>query len=460
MLPQISALHTMARWSSSTSGADIPADVRQQACLHLVDTLGVTIAGSATRVAHIAMASLPPPQTHDACQVLGARAQRTAPLPAAFANGTAAHALDFDDNCYAGTVHGSAVIVPAALAAAQHVRASSHDLVTAFVIGSECEYALGAATQNVLYLKGWWTTGVLGPLGACAAAAWLYGLSAERTVQALSLAMVSAGGTKACFGTDGKALMAGRAASWGLHCAALGQAGATGAARAIESPNGFSALFNDGVWDRSSIEDLGYRWFLRSPGVDIKRLPVCLSSHAAVDAVEHLVQRNALQADDIASIHCDVPPMVLKNLVYDRPVNVQQSQFSMPFAIAVSLLEGQLRLQHLDAQRLQDPRLQACMAKVQMSSSATWNTPEMLQNAPEGANVTLRLHDGRTLKLFRATARGSRKVPLSAADMQLKFSDCTQPVLGQARSAALWQTLQALDTQQPLEHLFAEACHA
>ena len=455
-----SVLHHMARWSSCTRSTDIPADVRHQACLHLTDTLGVIIAGSATRVGQIAAASLPPSHDADRCHVLGRSPLRAQPVPAAFANGAAAHALDFDDNCYAGVVHGSAVIAPAALAAAQHMQATTQDLISAFVIGSECEYAFGAATRNVLYLKGWWTTGVLGPLGACAAAAWLYGLNPIQTAQALGLAIVGAGGSKACFGTDAKALMAGRAAAWGIQCATLVQSGASGPTHAIESPNGFTALFNDHEWDDTVLEALGQRWALLEPGVDIKRLPVCLSSHSAVDAIEFLVHTHALLAQDIAKIHCDVPPMVRKNLVYDRPQTAQQSQFSMPFAIAISLQEGILRLQHLNTERLNDPALQAIMGKVQMHTSARWDTPEMQISAPEGAEVSLHLHDGRVLRAFRATARGSRQAPLSTQELQHKFIDCTLPVLGSAASQQLWQALQALDQATPVDHLFAEPCHA
>ncbi|MFS2117849.1 MmgE/PrpD family protein, partial [Herbaspirillum frisingense] len=106
--------------------------------------------------------------------------RRTQARHAALVNAVAAHALDFDDNCYAGFVHGSAVIVPAALAVAQQIDADGQALLTALVVGAECQYTLGLASDNRLYRRGWWSSGILGPIGACAAAAWLLRLDAQQ----------------------------------------------------------------------------------------------------------------------------------------------------------------------------------------------------------------------------------------------------------------------------------------
>src|SRR5690606_13432104 len=108
---------------------------------------------------------------------------------AAFCNAAAAHALDFDDNCYAGFVHGSAVIVPAAIAMAQTIDAKGSDLVTAIAVGAECEYAVGAAAGMALYQKGWWTTGLLGPIGAGVAAGHLLKLDAAQMRSCIGLAV-------------------------------------------------------------------------------------------------------------------------------------------------------------------------------------------------------------------------------------------------------------------------------
>src|SRR5450830_28431 len=169
------AIERLSDWICGLQHSDIPASVRAIAANCLLDTIGVAFAGAATAVARTARA----------------------------------------------------------IAMAQKRNASGSDLLTAFIVGSECEYAVGAATNSILYDQGWWTTGVLGPVGACAAAAWLLKLDRKQTASALGLAVAGTGGLKACFGTDAKPLMAGRAAEAGVVAALLAAQGASGPHDAI-----------------------------------------------------------------------------------------------------------------------------------------------------------------------------------------------------------------------------------
>ena len=449
----LSATQRLALWASDLQGSAIPAAVRAHAKTSLIDTIGVSIAGSRTRVGRIAKAVGLQAGSHGWSTLFGCAAH-VSEQTAAFVNGAAAHALDFDDNCYAGVVHGSAVIAPAALAVSQKINASGKDLVTAFVAGSECEYAIGAASRNILYEQGWWTTGVLGPIGACVAASHLLKLDPEKMSSALGLAITGAGGTKACFGTDGKALMAGRAAEAGVACALLAAQGARGPVDAIESANGFARLFNEGVFDLAVMDELGARWFSREPGVDIKRIPVCLSSHAAVDALMHLVAVHNIRPDDIERIVCDVPPMVSRNLVYPQPETIQQSQFSMQYAIAVSLKFGNFTLEHLDENLLKNRELASLMARVQMRTGPLWDDAELRRSAPEGAEVHLQLRNGKNFQLFRGTARGSIGWPLNGQEIGDKFLGCATPALGSGPAASLLSRLGMLDGPVWVRDLF------
>lgn len=454
--PCTPALKRFAEWAAGFPADDIPHTIRELARTRFVDTIGVAIAGSATRVAGVART------VGEACAAPGlatvfGSTSRTGALSAAFMNGTAAHALDFDDNCYAGFVHGSAVIAPAALAVAQEVDASGNDLLTAFVLGSECEYVFGAATGNILYDTGWWTTGVLGPIGAAVTASRLLGLSAAQTACALGLAMAGAGGMKACFGTDAKPLMAGRASEAGVVCALLARNGAIGPVDAIESRNGFTRLFNSGGFDPAQLDGLGRRWLIESPGVDIKRIPVCLSSHAAVDAVMELVHANKVAESDIESITCDVPPIVGANLVYADPATPQQAQFSMQYAIAASLRYGILTLEHLDPELIARRDLASLMSRVRMHTGHLWNDAALKASAPEGAHVTLLLRDGTRHTSLRCNPRGSSADPLSAQEVDLKFHACVAPAMGEAAALRVAQRLRDLEHAKSVRELFAAA---
>ena len=440
------AVLQLAEWVVDLSASDIPLSVRRCIRRCVIDTVGVAIAGSSTRVAQLAYRVASDGGSNQFHAKAFGVPGRFAAKTAAFVNGAAAHALDFDDNCYAGFVHGSAVIVPAGFAVAQDLDASGADLITALVAGAECEYAIGAASKNVLYDQGWWTTGVLGPIGACAAVCRLLKLTVDQTASALGLAIVGAGGMKACFGSDGKALMAGRASESGVVCALLAAEGARGPQNAIEGPNGFISLFNGGEFDHSFLDALGSAWFLRVPGIDIKRIPVCLSSHAAADAVLELVATHAIALHDIDRIICDVPPIVCKNLAYDRPMSVQQAQFSLPYAIATLLHFGEFGLQHLDLALIQSDLLLGLMSRVSMHTGPMWNEPGLRTTAPEGASVAIHLRDGQVFKAFKASAVGCASDPLTEAQLEGKFLACTKPVMGDGPAHDLLTRLGKIDS--------------
>ena len=433
-----------ADWVAALRHDAIPPSVLQVARNCVVDTLGVALAGSRTRVAEVARSAALEIYGAGEASALGLSARLSAP-GAAFVNACAAHALDFDDNCYAGFVHGSAVLVPAALAAAQARDISGQAFLTALVAGAEVEYAIGKAATPSLYARGWWTTGVLGPIGAAAVAASAFGLDRHQVAAALGTAVAGTGGAKSCFGTDAKPLLCGRAAEAGLSACMLAASGASGPGSALEDTRGFWRLFNDGTWEPQPFADLGKQWSLLEPGIDVKRIPVCLSAHAAVDAVMTLVADNDLALDDVEHIECDVSGIVVANLVHDRPRTPQEAQFSLPFAIACSLVHGDVRLEHLDPAVLLSPGLQTVMGRVGMVSSERWAPgTELVYKHPEGALVTLTTRDGRRFERLGDYARGMKQRPLSQAELDGKFLDCAGAVPG-LDAATLLARLRGVD---------------
>lgn len=445
------SLVTLARWSSALQLADIPPAVRAAARRCLIDTLGVALAGSRSAVAEQArtVAGLCAAKGHSA--VFGQRDSLAAPA-AAFVNATAAHALDFDDNCYPGFVHGSALIMPAALAVAQMRDLSGAQLLAAFVAGAECEYALAKALSRQIYDRGWWTTGVLGVVGACAAASHALGLSADQTAAALAIAITGTGGMKAGFGSDAKMLLAGRSSEAGVVAALLASHGSSGPSAVVEHEKGLAAMFNDGLL--MPLPKLGSVWSLIEPGVDIKRVPVCLSSHAAIDALREMLEPGEIRVSDIGEIICDVPPIVIQNLIHDAPITRQQAQFSMPFALACTALLGDITLASLDPGVLARPDLRQLMGRVRMGSSERWQSA-LLDTAPEGAWVRVVRHDGSSVERFCAMPPGAASRPLSAEQLHDKFMHCSGDALGDIRAQRLFDDLLRLEQLPEVRRLLA-----
>ncbi len=442
-MEQPSAIELVARWASRLTLAAVPEAVRHVARACLIDTVGVALAGTRTHVARIAREYACATSAEGTASVFGC-AQRLAAPGAAFANAVAAHALDFDDNCDAGIVHGSAIVIPATLALAEATGASGSDCVTAIIAGLEGEYAVGAAATRSLYDRGWWTTALLGPIGACVAASRLLALDPQATAAALGIAVCGAGGTKPVFGTDGKPLLAGRAAEAGVVAACLAARGASGPRDALDADRGLAHLMNGGPFDMSAFDSLGSHWRLLSPGIDVKRIPLCLSSHAAVDATRELAAGHALAPSRIRRIVCDVPPIVAANLKHRHPRSAQQAQFSMPFAVAAALLFGDVGLAQLDPAIIGDATLQRLMARVEMVTGPRWDDAAR-SAAPEGAFVRIEFDDGGAIETFCARARGSAARPLGDAEIDDKFLMCADYARTAIEPQALLQRLHRVE---------------
>src|SRR6516165_1593129 len=135
---------------------------------------------------------------------------------------TAGHVLDFAD----GIAHVSAATAPAALVLAAHLELSLGEALDAYAEGFEAMGALAAASHPALYDAGWHPTAVCGPIGAAVVASRLLGLTPAQRENALAIALLRAGGTRAAFGSDGKAIQVGLAAAAGLQGALMAEAGA------------------------------------------------------------------------------------------------------------------------------------------------------------------------------------------------------------------------------------------
>ena len=180
----------LARRINALRYESLPAEAAHGAKVGILDTVGVTLAGAREDCARI-VAGVAARGATGPSLIFGAN-RRTAPLEAALVNGTAAHALDYDDcnNTLGG--HPSVPLLPALFALADETGVSGRDFIAAYVAGfeTECKIALGVHFYH--YTKGWHPTATLGVFGAAAACAKLLKLSEEKTAIALQQVVESA----------------------------------------------------------------------------------------------------------------------------------------------------------------------------------------------------------------------------------------------------------------------------
>lgn len=446
----------LCNWAASLTYDQIPPSVLGVAVGCLVDTVGVAIAGMRAPVTERARSVSNTIHATGHCDVVGQVLHMTA-AAAALVNATAAHAFDFDDNCGAGMVHGTAVVGPTAVAGIQEVNKSGKELLVALVAGLEVEYAVGRAAGPSIYEQGWFTSSIYGVAGAAVAAACAKGLDRHQMTQALCIAISAAGGMKACVGTDAKPLLLGRAAEAGIVAAEFARVEACGPRNVFEDPRGLIALLCDGEFNLSAIDEIGERWSLCVPGIDFKRSPVCLSATAALDGIIAIQAKYRLNYKDIVRIGCDIPENVRRNLPFGRrPQNFYEAQFSLPFVVGCALMFGDVELRHLDELVVNDPSIRAMMDLVHITTSARWRPDlNLLRIHPDGAFVSIEMRNGDQIEHFQEAGVGSVSCPMSSDARAQKFLACASLGLSDDRARTLLNRLESIADQSCIRDLFS-----
>jgi len=426
-----------------------PAAARAAAARALLDTVGVTLAGAAEPAARIVQRVVEQDGTGP-CRVLGT-SLRSSAGNAALANGTAAHALDYDDMCFVSLAHPSAPLVAAALAAAEVANASGRALLDAYVVGFELEGRLGRAMNPRHYQRGWHCTSTLGTIGAAAAASRLLGLDASAAGHALAIAASEASGLKENFGTMVKPLHAGLAARNGVVAALLARAGMTASRAAIDGPQGLLVAMDS---EHPSLDafaaDLGTRWEIVDTGITVKLYPSCAGTHPTLDALLDLKRREGFGADEVEVIEIGVDSIVPTILLYDRPSSGLEGKFSMPFCAAAAVVRGRVGIDTFAMSELGDPAIVALQGRVVMRVDSTLDAsaPPLTQ-----AHVTVRLRDGRVLTASANGARGYPEHPASDEELAGKFTSCATRTLSASQAADALTTLRDVESMSDIRTL-------
>lgn len=404
----------------ATGAVSAPDAVVEAARLHLLDTLGCGLAALALETAPYARGILED-EAEGPATAIGAATGVGAPA-AALSNGICCHALDFDDTHGASIAHVSAVVVPAALAAAEARGAQFGELVDALLVGNEITCRVGLPVGDAFHLRGFHPTAICGVFGATAAVGRLTGLDEARLVQALGIAGSMAAGLLAFVG-DGSATKRVHP-GWMAHAAhaatSLARHGATGPAAVLEGRNGVYEAFLGRQGVEVPAGDLGERW--ETPEIAIKPYPACHFLHAAVDAVARIRDRERMAADDIDAVTVTMPQagvgMVLDPLDRKRrPATTYEAKFSAPFAIAAMLVDGRVDVTTFTDEMLDRGDLLDLAGLVDYE---VHEYPTFPRSFPAGVRV--RLRDGSLHEEHLAHQRGGPDHPMTAAEIGDKFA--------------------------------------
>lgn len=444
------ASQTLAEFVAGLRYQDLPVAAVEAAKRHLLDAVGVALAASARGAGGPVVEMVRSWAGAREAIVIGHDFGAPASA-AALANGTLAHALDYDDTHIESIVHPSAFVMPAALAVGEEVGASGRDVITAAVAGYEVATRIGAAAPGRFHVRGQHTTGIAGTFGAAAVTARLWGLGAEEIAHAFGIAGSQSSGLFAYLsdGSETKRLHAGWAAHGGIVAADLARRGFTGPSTIFEGPHGlFDAFLSGEEPDRARlVRGLGAEW--ETARIAIKPYPACHFVHAFMDAGA----RAGVKWADIEEVVCSIAPPAIGIVCEPRaprlhPSTTYAAQFSLPFAVASAIVGGRDALELFEEDARHDRRVLTLAERVHHRPDPTLPFPQTY-----GGRIKIHTRSGRTLEVDELTNRGHPDRPLSEQELTDKFMRNARARLDHRTARRALQRLQALETLGQIEAL-------
>lgn len=451
-MSKLTPTQVYAQWVASADN-DWPQAALISAHRELIDTVAVMIPGAvepATRIALQSVQLWSGQQAIKSAYVTGLDNKLPAPW-AALVNGTAGHALDYDDNFDPPKAHASTVLYPAILALADAEQSSGAQVLDAYIVGLQIMGRIGQGVNPTHRDRGWHATATVGVFGAAAACARLLRLNAAQCTHALSLASSMASGFMSQFGTMTKPLHAGLAAMRGIMAATLAQQGMQAGLHTLDGKHGMNTLMvgpdreqlkaelngaEHGQTLSFNLEPVGEPLLITHHGYRVKRFPNCGSAHRAMDLLQDLMQQQQLSGDQIQRIEVHAPAANLNNLFYHRPATGLQAKFSMQYALACLLETGQARLDDFTDSAVHRSSVLRHCDKIELHPIAALEsiTPTVL--IAHG-------YDGRSWRSQTMLPKGSIGAPFPTSQYWDKFNECSSGHLDADHQQALRQALQS-----------------
>ena len=427
------ATEKIARFIGDTEYKIIPRDVVEKAKRSALDCVGAALAGVSEPVSQTVTGYVTKLGGSPQASIFGAGVKASV-ADAALANGSIAHALDYDD-CGVKIGHPSVLVLPAVLSLGERLRASGQDILTAYILGLEIEGKLALHAdfklmQARLNHQTWY-----GSIGAAAACAKLLRLDDAKTRMALGIAGNFACGLSANHGSMAGAMAAGNACRNGVIAALMAQAGITANANIIEAKNGFyDTLIGAGHYDAERMADgLGKPFYIESPGIGLKKYPSCYHTHRALDGVFQLLGEHSLSDREIAEVDVGTSERALRVLAFSEPGSPYQAKFSMPHCIAAAVVDREVTLGTFTDHKLIDHGIVEARKKVHLSFPDVPIWPGLADVGPDtefvGNPVTIRTTDGRSYSARVDIPRGDPSLPLTDDELLKKFRDCARSQL-------------------------------
>jgi 2-methylcitrate dehydratase PrpD len=419
----------VAGFVASTRYGDLPPEVVSLGKKSILDGLGLALAGSVAKSGALIRRHL---QSLGCSEGLASVIGSSLRLPArfaAFANGTAIHADDYDDTqlavakdrVYGLLTHPTAPVLPAVLAVAEGLRRSGAALMTAYHVGVEVECKIAEAIHPRHYQHGFHSTATCGTFGAAAGLTNLLGLSREVGAVALGIAGSLSAGLRENFGTMMKPFHAGRAAESGVLAAEFSRLGFSATPNVLEAPRGFFRAAGGGYDEAAIRGKLGKPWTFMDPGISIKPHPSGSLTHPGMTLLLALIREHDIQPGQVAQVKVGTNQNMPNALIHHRPRTELQAKFSMEYCMAILLLERKAGLPEFTDEVVNRPDVQAMIQKIEFGVHPK---AEAAGYDKMTTVIEIALTDGRQITGRADFGKGSPANPMSYDEVADKFREC------------------------------------
>lgn len=405
---------------------DLPEPVRREALRSFVNIVGCMLGGARHEVIGLADDVLSefsgPPQA----TLLG-RARRADVLHAALINcfGSSIHA--FDDTHEQAVVHPSGPVAAAILATSERKRIAGAEFLLAFALGVEavCRLSKAISVPPAKGVFAWSQTGITAGVGAAVAAGKLLELDPGRMRHAIGIALSQASGFRGMFGSMCSSFMTAHGAQTGLRAAILAEKGFTSSEAALEGPNGFLDVFAERSDSNALVEGLGTRFeVLRNT---YKAYPCGVVIHPIIDACLELRRTCLMDTADITGVSVRVAPPALALTDRPHPKNALEARVSLQHWVAVCFIRGTARIVDMNINGAADES-----AVIRFQDKVETVGDDAI--APDGAEVTVSLRDGRSLVSRVEHCVGSASRPMTDGELEQKFIGLAEAVIDPRRT--------------------------
>lgn len=401
---------------------DLPQDAVDYSSTLAMSALGAMISGhrctgGPEAIRYVERQGAAPQST-----VLGAGFKTSVEM-ASFANGTFAHATEYEDDSFPEAV-SSYTLFPPIFALAEHLKLPGSRIIEAFVAGYETQARIGLACREARRI-GYMVLSLAGSIGVAAAAARLLGLDAKQTTNAISIAASQGGGIGYQTGTVGHIVEMGFSGRNGIAAAFMAAGGMNGQPDVLEAPRGLMNMITGGKVESPEriLNDWGqpYRIF----EIGIKSFPCCYHLQRMIESSIEITRERNLRPEDIEQVEVEVNAFFPTVVQHPEPRNEIQAQFSLPHAVALGVLEGNVVHSSFSRERIEDERFRNFRKKVKTIVREEWGW------TPTGWNprITYRLANGDVIVREPTTARGQPPALLGFDECIPKYRGCVDDLL-------------------------------